>query len=168
MRIRDLLRRNLDETIEEIVKVEQADENSVRTEIMEYVVTSRISDQYRQLLTAIAEAPSDPSEGVGVWVSGFFGSGKSSFSKNLGYALSNPKVLGTHAANFFKAQFTDPRIHALVDSINGRIPTEAIMFDVTAHSPCAAPAGSQRSFTPCSSSSSAMPRTSTLRSWRSG
>ena len=65
------------------------DEQSVYDEITEYVATDSIREQYHHLLKAIAEAPSEPHEGVGVWVSGFFGSGKSSFAKNLGYALQN-------------------------------------------------------------------------------
>ena len=82
--VRDVLARKLDRKIEEIVKLDQTDEESVYTEITEYIVTDRISDQYRTVLTAVAEAPAEPHEGVGVWVSGFFGSGKSSFAKNLG------------------------------------------------------------------------------------
>jgi hypothetical protein len=128
--IRDLLARDLDRKIEEIIKVDQADENAVYTELTEYVVTDRISDQYRGLLTAIAEAPGEPDEGVGVWISGFFGSGKSSFAKNLGYALKNPTIRGTSAADLFKQQFADERVRDLVTSINRRIPTDVLMFDV--------------------------------------
>ena len=92
--IGELLSRDLSRKIEEIIQVDQADEQSVFAEIDEYVATDSIRDQYAHLLKAIAEAPSDPNEGIGVWVSGFFGSGKSSFAKNLGYALQNHKVHG--------------------------------------------------------------------------
>jgi tRNA uridine 5-carbamoylmethylation protein Kti12 len=90
--IGDLLTRDLSRKIEEIIKVDQADEQTVYTELTEYVATDRIKDQYREILRAMAEAPADPHEGVGVWISGFFGSGKSSFAKNLGYVLSNRNV----------------------------------------------------------------------------
>lgn len=130
-RIREVLARDLDQTIEEIIKLDQVDEQSVYSELTEYVVTDRIRDQYRALFQAIAEGPSEPSEGIGVWISGFFGSGKSSFAKNLGYVLANPPVLGIPAAELFKNQVPDQRVRALVDSITTRIPTEAIMFDVS-------------------------------------
>ncbi|MBI3948942.1 MAG: BREX system P-loop protein BrxC [Acidobacteria bacterium] len=129
--IGDLLARDLRQRIEEIIKVDQIDEESVYTEITEYVATERIKDQYRSLLQAIAEAPADPHEGVGVWISGFFGSGKSSFAKNLGYVLANPEVLNKRASDLFKAQVNDRRISELVDFINARIPTEVVMFDVS-------------------------------------
>lgn len=129
--IGDLLARDLSQRIEEIIQVDQTDEQSVYTEITEYVATGRIKDQYRQLLRAIAEAPSDPHEGIGVWISGFFGSGKSSFAKNLGYVLANREVLGQHASDLFKAQLDDHQIGALLESINARIPTEVVMFDVS-------------------------------------
>jgi len=129
--IGDLLARDLRQKIEEIIKVDQTDEQSVYTEITEYMATERIRQQYRDLLKAIAEAPAEPHEGIGVWVSGFFGSGKSSFAKNLGYVLANRTVLGHRAGDLFKAQVHDPRISELVDYIHARIPTEVIMFDVT-------------------------------------
>ena len=102
--IGDLLTRDLSRKIEEIIQVDQADEQSVYAEITEYVATDSIREQYHDLLKAVAEAPSDPHESVGVWVSGFFGSGKSSFAKNLGYALENRTVLGNKFADLFKQQ----------------------------------------------------------------
>ncbi len=96
--IGELLTRDLNRKIEEIIQVDQADEHSVHAEITEYIATDSIRDQYHHVLKAIAEAPADPHESVGVWVSGFFGSGKSSFAKNLGYALQNRTILGSKFA----------------------------------------------------------------------
>src|SRR5438552_163736 len=128
--IGELLTRDLKRKIEEINQVDQADEQSVYAEITEYIATDSIREQYQHLLMAIAEAPSDPHESVGVWVSGFFGSGKSSFAKNLGYALQNRTVLGSRFADLFKKQLGDPHITDLLDLINAKIPTEVILFEV--------------------------------------
>jgi hypothetical protein len=128
--IGELLTRDLSRKIEEIIQVDQADEQSVHAEITEYVGTDSIREQYHQLLKAIAEAPADPHESVGVWVSGFFGSGKSSFAKNLGYALQNRTVLGSQFSDLFKKQLEDNRISDLLDLINAKTPTEVILFEV--------------------------------------
>lgn len=93
--IGELLDRDLSRKIEEIIQVDQADDQAVCEEITEYIATDSICNQYADLLRAIADAPSEMHESVGVWVSGFFGSGKSSFAKNLGYALGNPVVCVT-------------------------------------------------------------------------
>jgi len=129
--IGELLSRDLRQIIEEIIQVDQLDEQTVYSEITEYVATDRIKDHYRMLLKAIADAPSEPHEGVGIWISGFFGSGKSSFAKNLGYVLSNPTILGNSYSDLFKNQLKDKRISDLVDFINRGIPTEVIMFDIS-------------------------------------
>ncbi len=129
--IGDLLARDLGQKIEEIIKVDQANEQTVYTEITEYVATDRIREQYRDLFRAIAEAPAEPHEGVGVWISGFFGSGKSYFAKNLGYVLANRTISGKRASDLFKTQLGERQIAELMDFINVKIPTEVIMFDVS-------------------------------------
>src|SRR5258708_25237437 len=91
--IGDLLTRDLSHKIVEIIQVDQADEQSVYDEITEYIATDSIREQYYQLFRAIADAPAELHEAIGVWVSGFFGSGKSSYGKYLGYALENPTML---------------------------------------------------------------------------
>src|SRR5690348_11162993 len=131
MQIKDLLQRDLSETIEEVIKLGQDDEATVYKELTEYVATNRIRDHYRRLLQAIADAPADPHEGIGVWISGFFGSGKSSFAKNLGYVLANRTVQGHAAADLFKRQLADEAVSQLVDFITTTIPIEVIMFDVS-------------------------------------
>src|SRR5262249_17544986 len=102
----------------------------VYDEITEYVATDGIREQYHQLFRAIAEAPSEPHESTGVWVSGFFGSGKSSFAKYLGYALQNKTFLGKGFADLFKQQIKDERISNLLDLINTKTPTGVILFEV--------------------------------------
>src|SRR3954454_13785402 len=128
--IGDVLDRDLSRKIEEIIQVDQADEQSVYSEISEYVATDSIRGQYADLFRAIAEAPADPNEGVGVWVSGFFGSGKSSFTKNLGYALQNRKVVGHSFADLFKQRIDEEKGSDLLHSITSRFPTEVILFEV--------------------------------------
>ena len=63
-------------------------------------------------------------------MSGFFGSGKSSFAKNLGYALQNRTVLGEEFATLFKRQIGEKKVGDLLDSITSRFPTEVILFEV--------------------------------------
>lgn len=133
MTIREIIARDLTKRIEEVVKVEQEDEATVHGEITDYVPTDRIKDHYRRLFQEIAEAKNAPHDGIGIWVSGFFGSGKSSFAKNLGYVLSNPTVLGTSAAELFKQQIGDSQTSALIDNVLSRIKTDSILFDVRAH-----------------------------------
>lgn len=130
MLIRDLMQRDLNERIEEVIQFSQRNQAVVAQEIHEYVVTARIRDHFRELLTAIAESPSDTTTHFEAWISGFFGSGKSSFAKILGYVLANLPLGNVRAAELFKERVNDPIISDLVDSINRRLPFEVIMFDV--------------------------------------
>ncbi len=129
-RIAELLKGDFRKPIEEIIKVNNADEETVYTELTEYIATDRIKSEYERLFRAMADAPKTPNEGVGVWISGFFGSGKSSFAKNLGYVLANRKVLGKSASNLFVTQVANNNISNFVHFLNSSIPCEVFMFDV--------------------------------------
>lgn len=129
--IRDLIKIDLTQPIEEVIKLGQQDERVVYGELTEYVATDSIRDYYRKLLREIADSKQEPQEGIGVWISGFFGSGKSSFAKNLGYALANRTVLGKPASELFNQRMDDKRIAEYLDFINKSIPMEVVMFDVS-------------------------------------
>ena len=66
----------------------------------------------------------------GVWISGFFGSGKSSFAKNLGYVLANRTVLHEAASDLFLKQVDSQRVSEYVKYLNQGVPYEVFMFDV--------------------------------------
>ena len=115
MNIGQLFIKPIDRPINGVIKADQMDAASVWQELEEYVVTKQISEYLRKFFDAYLAAMDRPHDAaitdrMGVWVSGFFGSGKSHFIKILSYLLenieaSNP-VTGEkrHAAAFFDHQ----------------------------------------------------------------
>ncbi len=131
MQIRELFRHDIDRRIEEVIKVDQTDEAALRRELEEYIVTDSIRGHYIEVLEAYNTMRTMPGEGTAVWVSGFFGSGKSSFAKNLGLALENRSVGGQGAGDLLATQMSDPRATTLLKLIHEHIPTKAVIFDVS-------------------------------------
>jgi hypothetical protein len=91
--IRDIIKRDISQKVEGVVKV--FDRAALATEMREYVVTDKIEGELKRIFdtfTLVSETlrRDGPSRDVmGVWVSGFFGSGKSHFAKVVGYLLQN-------------------------------------------------------------------------------
>jgi len=136
--IKELFAKPIDRHIEEVIKVDQADEATVYQELEEYILTESIGDHFLTVYQAIADAKREPHEGIGIWVSGFFGSGKSSFAKILGYTVANRTILGKRVSEIFKekARFSltpslAEQIERYLDFINQDIPTHVIIFDVS-------------------------------------
>src|SRR5437588_855654 len=97
MKIVDIFRRSIIRKIEEIIHVDLDDEAALAIELGEYEVTDHIRESFETVLDRYQESINLPDEGTNIWVSGFFGSGKSSFAKILGYILANPTVVGRSA-----------------------------------------------------------------------
>ena len=122
---------DIDRKIEEVIKVDQVAEESIASEIGEYVVTDAIKRHFVEVLERYQETPQKPHEGVAIWVSGFFGSGKSSFAKNLGLTIGNPTVLGRPVADRFIERARDDKLSVVLKAINEQIPTHTVIFDVS-------------------------------------
>jgi len=131
MPIKTLFANDIHRRIEEVIKVDQTDEEIIRDEINEYVVTDAIRSHYTGIFDAYSETPNKPHEGIAIWVSGFFGSGKSSFAKMLGLSVANRIVAGESAAKRFAERAGDKKVSVLLKSINDKIPTHAVIFDVS-------------------------------------
>lgn len=91
--IRELIKRDIGVRVEGVVKV--FDRSALANEMREYVVTDKIEDELKRIFDTFTLASETLKAGgqsrdvMGMWVSGFFGSGKSHFAKVLGYLLQN-------------------------------------------------------------------------------
>ena len=69
-----------------------------------------------------------------MWISGFFGSGKSHFLKILSYLLENKEVCGKKAIGYFTDKFDDPMMYATAVKCVS-VPTESILFNIDIEGP---------------------------------
>jgi hypothetical protein len=135
--IKNLFANDVHRPIEEVIKVDQTRDDVIRDEIGEYVVTDAIRSHYAGIFDAYSQTPNKPHEGIAIWVSGFFGSGKSSFAKMLGLSIENRVIAGVPAADRFAQRVGDnqkadvKKLQVLLKTINEKIPTHAVIFDVS-------------------------------------
>lgn len=87
MAIRDLYKNKIDRTLNPAVSAEDFSIETIRTEINEYVFTDEIINGLYNILAAIKNQQVSHN---GIWINGYFGSGKSHFLKYLSYCI-NPK-----------------------------------------------------------------------------
>lgn len=129
MKIQDMFQRDIDRDIDGVVKVFKEDEQSLKQELSEYIITRELRKHFTTFFDNYVKAIDHPTDKIGVWISGFFGSGKSHFLKILSYLLSNKEVGGKCAFDYFADKFGDPMLYANVQKCV-LIPTESILFNI--------------------------------------
>jgi hypothetical protein len=101
--VRDTILRDLSDEIQSVIKVEETDRLVI--DLREYVVTDRLAEQFRDVLGEVVSS-ARPATGnvpkVGVWVSGFFGSGKSHFAKLVGHLIADSATPAGTARELFE------------------------------------------------------------------
>lgn len=127
MKIADMFAKPIDRNIQGVIKVGQDD--NVRTELEEYVVTNELQDQFAKFFAAYEKSLQGPTDDMGVWISGFFGSGKSHFLKILSYILSNRKIDDKSAVEFFEDKINDPLVYARMQAAADSN-TDVILFNI--------------------------------------
>ena len=134
MKIQSMFQKDINRDINGVVKVAQGDEKSLHQELSEYIITKELRRHFRTFFDNYTKAIDHPTDKMGVWISGFFGSGKSHFLKMLSYLLSNQVVSGTHAIDYFQDKFDDPMMYAqAVKCVS--VPTESILFNIDIEGP---------------------------------
>jgi hypothetical protein len=123
-------------TIEKVITYGASQEGRLKAEISEYVVTESIEEQFRKLLDRMQLAmetggPNGNTSEVGVWVSGFYGSGKSSFTKYLGLAFDDQRTIdGTPFIKHLQDRLHKPQTKALLGAVAQRFPAAVVMLDL--------------------------------------
>ncbi len=134
MKIQNMFQKDIDRDINGVVKVSQDDQRSLEQELSEYIITKELRRHFTTFFDNYTKAIDNPTDRIGVWISGFFGSGKSHFLKMLSYLLSNREVNGRHAFDYFADKFDDPMTFANVQK-SVQIPTESILFNIDIEGP---------------------------------
>ena len=124
MTLKTIFKKAVDRPIEGVIKAD--DEDSLRLEIEEYVLTNEVEKRLESFL----EAYNNYEGANGVWISGFFGSGKSHLLKMLALILENRKIDNIAALDLFLPKCGDNQIlrgdlkRAVV------IPSKSILFNI--------------------------------------
>ncbi|MDF1607714.1 BREX system P-loop protein BrxC [Hoeflea sp. YIM 152468] len=123
-KLREIFAKPVDRSIDGVIKAD--DMSSLLIELDEYVITKEIGQRLEHFL----DAYNNYDTANGVWISGFFGSGKSHLLKMLALLLENDEIGGRRALEFFEAKLgNEPMLAgALRKAVS--IPSKSILFNI--------------------------------------
>ena len=127
MQIRQMFQRDINRYINGVISV--GEQNTIKQELEEYVVTRELQRHFSDFFQAYERGLSNPERNPGVWIQGYFGSGKSHFLKMLSYLLENKEVDGERAVDYFEDKFDDPMTYASIVRASSAV-TETILFNI--------------------------------------
>ncbi|MDA3789164.1 MAG: BREX system P-loop protein BrxC [Desulfobacula sp.] len=124
MTLKTIFKKPVDRSIEGVIKVD--DEASLRLEAEEYVLTNEVEKRLESFL----DAYNNYDGANGVWISGFFGSGKSHLLKILALLMENREVEGAKVLDIILPKCGDNEILKgdLKRAVN--IPSKSILFNI--------------------------------------
>jgi hypothetical protein len=129
-KIENLFIKDIRRKINGVIKVDQDDDDSVYTELDEYVVTQESLKHFGIFFDRYYNAAQTPTDDIGVWVSGFFGSGKSHFIKILSYLLENKTVRNIPSLDFFREKIPDPLLFDTIEKAVNYGTKDVILFNI--------------------------------------
>ena len=140
MQIKNIFSKDLFRPINGVVKADQKDETIVWQELEEYVITRELDGHFRRFFETYLNAVQNSHDPnivgrTGVWISGFFGSGKSHFLKILSYILQNFEIRNPNsgesrnAVSFFDNKVHDPMLLADLKKA-ASTSTDVVLFNI--------------------------------------
>lgn len=124
MTLKTIFEKPVDRPIEGVIKAD--DEASLRLEFDEYVLTNEVEKR----LEAFLDGYNNYQSANGVWISGFFGSGKSHLLKMLALLLENREIEGTPAIDLFTPKCEHNQILKSDLKRAVSIPSQSILFNI--------------------------------------
>ena len=130
MNIAELFLKDIRRNINGVIKVGQLDDDNIRQELEEYVITRELDKHFHTFFERYTTALDTPTDKMGVWISGFFGSGKSHFLKILSYLLDNRELGNRRALDYFdQIRVPDPFLRANITKA-AQNSTDVILFNI--------------------------------------
>lgn len=135
MLIKDMFKKKIDREIQGVIVVGEEGLQDEKNELEEYVVTRELQKHFAEFFANYKKGLVGKTRKNGVWISGFFGSGKSHFLKMLAYLLGNKLVEKKPTIDYFKEdnKVQDTMVMADMDlAVN--TPTDVILFNIDSKS----------------------------------
>lgn len=133
MLLENLFYKKIDRDIKGVIKIGQEDDVNVYQELEEYVVTRELSKHFSEFFEAYKKSTHNYTDKMGVWISGFFGSGKSHFLKILSYLLENKEVRDKNAISYFDDKIEDAMVLADMKAA-GDTSADVVLFNIDSKS----------------------------------
>lgn len=131
--LKSMFYKPIDRDIKGVIKVGQADDENIKQELEEYVVTKELNTHIDRFFEEYKAGIIGHTDKNAVWISGFFGSGKSHFLKILSYLLENRNIEGKNAINYFDDKGLDSFILANMKQA-GDVSSDVILFNIDSKS----------------------------------
>jgi len=131
MKINNMFVKDINRSIQGVVKVGQDADEIIKTELSEYVVTKELQEHFKNFFVAYQKGTKESTDKMGVWISGFFGSGKSHFLKIISYLLGDNLYDGNKAMSFFEDKIADGFVMADMQ-IASDTNADIILFNIDA------------------------------------
>jgi hypothetical protein len=124
MKINQFFEKDIHRNIETVIKAD--DRENISDEVAEYVITHEIGNKIRDFFSSYNEYAG----ANGVWISGFFGSGKSHLLKILSYVLENKEFDGYYSGELFSEKIENDQILKADVISASKVPSESILFNI--------------------------------------
>ena len=124
MKINSIFQKNINRNIETVIKAD--DRDHISDEVAEYVITNEISKKIREFFSAY----NSYAGANGVWISGFFGSGKSHLLKILSYVLENKEFDGYSSGDLFAEKIENDEMLKGDVLAACKVPSESVLFNI--------------------------------------
>lgn len=135
MLIKELFEKEIDRDIQGVIIVGQSEAENAAQELDEYVVTRELQKHFADFFSAYKKGIVGTTPKMGVWISGFFGSGKSHFLKILSYLLANKSVGGRKAIDYFAEDKKIADSTVLADmKLAADTDTDVVLFNIDSKS----------------------------------
>lgn len=129
MQIKDIFKKSIERNIQGVVTIGNETELQQIQELDEYVCTKEIENTFRVFFKKYRASIKIPTEKMGVWITGFFGSGKSHFLKILGYILENEIIDGKNSADYFEDKLNDSIVLADLHQ-SSSVKNKVVLFNI--------------------------------------
>lgn len=135
MKINDMFTKPITRDLQGVVIAGEDAEDKLAQELEEYVVTRELQKHFATFFANYKKGLLGKVPGMGVWISGFFGSGKSHLLKILALLLENREVNGKKALDYFidDHKISDPMVLADMQ-LAANSSSDVILFNIEAKS----------------------------------